>query len=147
MKFEFCMLKNTTQADFYLKISTPGIVAAIRSSGKKFWKYNTGVKGIQKFLCVVNRYEKKWFFVKTTFLAPAIFWPSLQIWWIKKGPEPKKLLKQKIIFFIFINCAKEFLNSLHTGVVFSELFPRASYGRRYSRNWNFQLKISLGSVF
>ena len=65
----------------------------------------------------------------------------------QKGPEPKKLLKQKINFFISINYAKEFLNSLHTGVVFSELFSRASNGRHYSRSWNFQLKISLCSVF
>ena len=38
MKFEFCMLKKTTQADFQLKISTLGILAAIRSSGKKVVK-------------------------------------------------------------------------------------------------------------
>ena len=57
MKFEFCMLKNTTQADFQLKISTPGIVAANRSSRKKFSKYNTGVNGFQKFLCLVDVYE------------------------------------------------------------------------------------------
>ena len=34
LKFKFCMLKNTTHADFQLKISTPGILAAIRSFGK-----------------------------------------------------------------------------------------------------------------
>ena len=83
----------------------------------------------------------------TTFLAPAIFWPVFQIWWIKKGPEPKKLLKQKINFFMSINYTKEFLNSLHTGVVFSELFSTASNGRHYSRSWSFHLKISLCSVF
>ena len=35
LKFEFCMLKNTTHTDFQLKISTPGILAAIRSYGKR----------------------------------------------------------------------------------------------------------------
>ena len=52
------MLKNTTQADFQLKISTPGIVAANRRSRNKFSKYNTGVNGFQKFLFVVDRHEK-----------------------------------------------------------------------------------------
>ena len=32
LKFKFCTLKNTTHIDFQLKISTPGILAAIRSS-------------------------------------------------------------------------------------------------------------------
>ena len=80
-------------------------------------------------------------------MAPALFWSIKFERRVKKWPEPKKLLKQKINFFISINYAKEFLNSLHTGVVFSELFSRASNGRRYSRSWNFQLKISLCSVF
>ena len=35
LKFEFWMLKNTTQADFQLKISTPGIPMTIRSSEKR----------------------------------------------------------------------------------------------------------------
>ena len=80
-------------------------------------------------------------------MAPALFWSIKFERRVKKWPEPKKLLKQKINFFISINYAKEFLNSLHTGVVFSELFSRASNGRQYSRSWNFQLKISLCSVF
>ena len=46
-----------------------------------------------------------------------------------------------------VNYRKEFLKSLHTGVVLSELFSRASNGCQYSRSWNFQLKISLCSVF
>ena len=58
LKFKFCMLKNTTQADFQLKISTPGILAAIRSSGKKLQNYNSGVNGFQKFLCLVDRHKK-----------------------------------------------------------------------------------------
>ena len=48
LKFEFCMLKNTTQADFQLKISTPGIVATIRSFGKKVMKLQSGCKWISK---------------------------------------------------------------------------------------------------
>ena len=80
-------------------------------------------------------------------MAPALFWSIKFERRVKKWPEPKKLLKQKIIFFMPVNYAKEFLNSLHTGVVFSELFSRASNGRQYSRSWNFQLKISLCSVF
>ena len=80
-------------------------------------------------------------------MAPALFWSIKFERRVKKWPEPKKLLKQKINFFISINYAKEFLNSLHTGVVFSELFSRASNGRHYSRSRNFQLKISLCSVF
>ena len=58
LKFKFCMLKNTTHADFQLKISTPGILAAIRSFGKILWNYSTGVNGFQKFLSVVDGHEK-----------------------------------------------------------------------------------------
>ena len=58
LKFEFCMLKNITHADFQLKIWTPGILAAIRSSVKRLWNYNTGVNGFQKILCVVDRRGK-----------------------------------------------------------------------------------------
>ena len=35
LKFQFCMLKNTSHTDFQLKFSIPGILAAIISSGKK----------------------------------------------------------------------------------------------------------------
>ena len=56
LKFKFCMLKNTTQADFQLKISTPGIMADIKSSRKRLY-FNTS--GFQKFLCVVVWHEKK----------------------------------------------------------------------------------------
>ena len=38
LKFAFCMLKNNTQADFQLKISTPGILAAVRRSGEEVIK-------------------------------------------------------------------------------------------------------------
>ena len=58
MKFEFCMLKNTAQADFLLKISTPGIVAANGRSRNKFSKYNTSVNGFQKLFFIAVRHEK-----------------------------------------------------------------------------------------
>ena len=48
LKFAFCMLKNTTQADFQLKISTPGILAAIRSSEKKVIKLQHWCEWISK---------------------------------------------------------------------------------------------------
>ena len=80
-------------------------------------------------------------------MAPALFWSNKFERRVKKWLEPKKLFKQKTIFFMPVNYAKEFLNFVHTGIVFSELFSRASDGRRYSRSWNFQLKISLCSVF
>ena len=48
LKFAFCMLKNTTQADFQLKISTPGILAAIRSSGEKVIKLQCWCEWISK---------------------------------------------------------------------------------------------------
>ena len=68
LKFKFCMLKNTTHADFQLKISTPGILAAIRSFGKILWNYSTGVNGFQKFLSVVDGHEK------TNFWLYQLFW-------------------------------------------------------------------------
>ena len=35
LKFELFVLKNTTHSNFQVKISTPGILAAIRSSVKR----------------------------------------------------------------------------------------------------------------
>ena len=57
-KYEFCMLKNTTQANFQLKISIPGILAVIRISGKKVTKLKLWLNEFQKFLCVVEGHEK-----------------------------------------------------------------------------------------
>ena len=37
-----------------------------------------------------------------------------------------------------VNHANKFLKSIHTGVVSSELFSRASYGSHNSRSWNSQ---------
>ena len=118
LKFAFCMLKNTTQADFQLKIPTRGILAAIRSSRKKVTKLQLRCERISKIpLFGWRAWTKLFFFVLTTFLAPPIFWPFYPIWWMKKWAEPKKLLKQKISFFMPINHVKGFLKSVHTGVV------------------------------
>ena len=59
----------------------------------------------------------------------------------------KKVAITKNQFFMPVNYAKGFLDPLHTGVIFSDFFFRASNGHWYSRSWNFQLKISLCSVF
>ena len=74
LKFAFCMLKNTTQADFQLKISTPGILAAIRSSGKKVTKLQLRCEWISKTFLHGWWTWKNSFFISTTFLAPAISW-------------------------------------------------------------------------
>ena len=58
LKFQFSSLKNTSHTDFQLNFSTPGILVAIRSTGKKLQEYITGVNGFQKFLCVVDLHEK-----------------------------------------------------------------------------------------
>ena len=58
LKFQFSSLKNTSHTDFQLNFSTPGILVAIRSTGKKLKEYITGVNGFQKFLCVVDLHEK-----------------------------------------------------------------------------------------
>ena len=43
-----CMLKNTTQANFQLTISTPGILVVIRSSWKKVTKLKLWCEWISK---------------------------------------------------------------------------------------------------
>ena len=50
------------------------------------------------------------------------FWKSFfQKSKIKKWPEQKKLVKRKIIFFMPVNHAKEFLKSVHNEALFSGL--------------------------
>ena len=44
-----------------------------------------------------------------------------------------------------INCAKEFLKSVHTGVVFLQFLARAFNGPRHSYVENWCLKISTGT--
>ena len=43
---------------------------------------------------------------------------------IKKWPEQKKLLKQKITLFMSVNHPKEFLKSVHNEALFSHLFSK-----------------------
>ena len=76
LKFQFCMLKNTSHTDFQLKFSIPGILAAIISSGKKLWKYITSVIGFQKFFCVVDWHEKTDFWLQQLFWLRPFFDPS-----------------------------------------------------------------------
>ena len=123
LKFSFCMLKNTTQADFQLKISTPGIVAAIRSSGKKVMKLQCWCEWISKIPLHGWRAWKNWFLMLKTCLVPAIFWPFFLIWWIKKWPEPKKLLKQKIIFSCLSTTQRNFWIPFTPVLYFQNFFP------------------------
>ena len=116
LKFAFCMLKNTTQADFQLKISTPGILAAIRSSGKKVVKSQHRCEWISKILLRGWQASKKWIFIPTTFLALALFW-SIRSEKCQKIARAKNFLTSRIIFFMPINHAKKFLKSIHSGVV------------------------------
>ena len=117
LKFAFCMLKNNTQDDFQLKISTPGILAAVRRSGEEVIKIQIWCDLFCKIPLRGWWAGKNWFFLLTTFLVPAIFWPFFPIWWIKKWPEPKKLLKEKINFIMSVNHAKEFYKINHTRFV------------------------------
>ena len=119
----------------------------LEALGKRLWNYNTSVNGFQKFLCLVDGHEKTNFLLQQRFWLRLLFDLLFLIWWIKKWPEPKKLLNQKITFFMPVNHQKEFLKSIHTGVVFWGRYSTASIGPHYSRSWNFQLKISLCSVF
>ena len=98
LKFKFCTLKNTTHTNFQLKISTPGILAAIRSSGKSLWNYSTGVNGFQKFLCVVDGHEKTNFLSKQIFLVPAIFWSIRSEKRSKNSRSQKSCYNQKFVF-------------------------------------------------
>ena len=79
------------------------------------------MNGFQKFICVVDGHEK--IDIITTCLALALFWPFFHMGWIKKEPEPKKLLKQKTSFFMTVNYGKEFLKSLHTGLQMATTIP------------------------
>ena len=113
-------------------------MGANRSCGITSSKYNTSVNGFQKFFD---------FLTHNFFGSSAFFDPSHLEERSKKGQSQKKLLKRNIRFFMPVNYEKEFLKSIHTGVVFWELFSRASIGPHYSRSWNFQLRMSLCSVF
>ena len=53
------------------------------------------------------------------------FWAFLKISQIEKWPEPKKSLYQKINFFMHVNHPKEFLKSVYSEALFSQLFAPA----------------------
>ena len=94
----------------------------------KFWKTSVKIRPhyeqISKIPSRGWQAWKIWFFVFTTFFAPAIFWSFFQKSKIKKWPEQKKLLKPKIIFFMPVNHTKEFLKSVHNEALFWQLFSR-----------------------
>ena len=60
------------------------------------------------------------------FWLRSFFGSFFKISWIKKWPNPKKLLKQKISFFMLVNHAKEFLKFVHNEALFLQLFVWAS---------------------
>ena len=64
LKLQLSSSKNTSHTDFQLKFSTPGILAAIISSGKKLWQYSTSVIGFQKFFCMVDWHEETDFWLQ-----------------------------------------------------------------------------------
>ncbi len=94
----------------------------IQSFRKQLWKKASSMHKFQKFFCVVDRHEQTEFLVFWLFwLLRSFFDQFFMKSWIKKWPEPKKLLKWKIIFFMPVNLAKKFLNFVHAGTFFSWL--------------------------
>ena len=94
----------------------------------KFWKTSVKIRPhyerISKIPLRGWQAWKMWFLVLTTFFAPVIFWSFTFGKMIEKWPEQKKLEKWKIIFFMPVNHAKEFLKSVHNEVLFWQLFAR-----------------------
>ena len=88
------------------------------------WKSSQSMNKIQKFLRVVDGHEVADFFAFWLFWLRSIFGHFFKIAWIKKWPEPKKLLKWKISFFMPVNLAKKFLNFVHTLALFSWLISK-----------------------
>ena len=80
--------------------------------------------GFQNFFCAFEMYENTDFCIQKIFLLRSFFDHFLKKKLIKKWPEPKKLLKPKITFFMPMNHAKEFLKFLHNKALFSQLFAR-----------------------
>ena len=78
----------------------------------------------------------------TTFLAQSFF----RSHGLKSGQSQKSCYNKKSVFSLLVNHMKEFLKSVHTGVVFLQFLARASNGRQYSRRY-FSLKIGKCSVY
>ena len=63
---------------------------------------------IEKKSCVEELYETTDFWLQKFLWLQSFFNHFFQKWWIKKWPEPKKLLKPKITFFMPVDLPKEF---------------------------------------
>ena len=74
-------------------------MAAIWSSDQKLQKYNTNVNRFPKFLDVIDGHEKNWFFIVTTFLAPANFLIHEILKIDQKMVGAKKVVTMKSQFF------------------------------------------------
>ena len=86
----------------------------------KLWQKSLKIKhGFQKFLCGRIVWQK-WFFGRKIFLLGWFFDHFFQKWWIKKWPQPKKLVKWKISFFMPVNHVQKFLISVHSRII---IFP------------------------
>ena len=116
-------------AQNFFEKTSPHFEIKIQSFRKQSWKKVHGMNRFQKFLLMVNRHEVTIFFVFRLFWLRSVFGPFFKISWIKKWPEPKKLLKRKISFFMLVNLSEEFLKLVHTValVSWSKSEPLTSY--------------------
>ena len=142
-KFQFCMQKNTTQADFQLNFSTPGILAAIRSPGETVMKLQHCCEWISKIPLHGWWPWKNWSFVLTKSFGSVYFLTYFSDLMDQKMAGAKKV----VILKNLSTMQRNFWNQLKTVLQFHNLYPKASIGRQYSRSWNFLLKISLWSPF
>ena len=84
----------------------------------KLWQKTLKLKdGFQKHLRGWSMWQNRFFGCKIFWLG-SFFDHFFQKWWIKKWPEPKKLVKWKISFFMPINHVQKFLIFVHSRTVF-----------------------------
>jgi hypothetical protein len=99
------------------------VLEALENSSENTSTHDTNV--FQKFLCIVDRHEK------TDVLLYQLFWLqpfcklSFRCGGSKKG-RVKKVVKQKVRFFMPLNYEKEFLKSLLFHNFFPELLTAAT---------------------
>ena len=110
-------LKNAIFKIFALKLVE---LTSIKVLAKK----SENKHGFQNFFCAFEMYENTDFCIQKIFLLRSFFDHFFQKKWIKKWPEPKKLLIPKISFFMPVNHEKEFLKSVHNEVLFWQFFAR-----------------------
>ena len=110
-------LKNAIFKIFALKLVE---LTSIKVLAKK----SENKHGFQNFFCAFEMYENTDFCIQKIFLLRSFFDHFFHKKWIKKWPEPKKLLIPKISFFMPVNHEKEFLKSVHNEVLFWQLFAR-----------------------